>query len=56
MLNESVKRTLEKQSSYRLSLTNDLKDSVVNSHLNDLEKSIKSLVKKKNVVIYVLEI
>jgi phosphatidate phosphatase APP1 len=55
MLNEQLKKNVEKQSKYVLKLTNDLKDTVINSHLIDLEKSIKSMVKKKNLTVYVIE-
>ena len=55
MLNEQLKKNFEKQSKYVMKLTNDLKDVVIRSHLNDLEKSIKSMIKKKNLIVYVIE-
>ena len=55
MINPQQKNQLEKSAKYVLKLSNELKDSVINSHLIDLEKSIKSMVKKKNLIVYVIE-
>lgn len=46
---------LEKKSIYSLRVSNELKESVIQSNLNNLNRVIKSNTKKKKVVIVVLE-
>ena len=46
---------LEKKSIYSLKINNNLKNIVIQSCLNDLNRVIKSNTKKKKVVIFVLE-
>ena len=46
---------LEKKSMYTLRLTGDIKDQVVQSHLNELSKIVKTQVKRKKLVILVVE-
>ena len=46
---------LEKDSIYTLRLTNDLKDQVINNQLSELNRIVKSNVKKKELVIVVLQ-
>lgn len=46
---------LEKKSIYSLRVNDDLKESVIQSYLNDLNRVVKSNTKKKKIVIVVLE-
>ena len=46
---------LEKKSIYSLRVSNNLKESVIQNYLNDLNKIIKSNIKKKNLIILVME-
>jgi hypothetical protein len=46
---------LEKKSIYSLRVSDDLKESVIQNHLNDLNRFVKSNTKKKKILIVVLE-
>ena len=46
---------LEKKSIYTLRINDDLKDQVINGYLNELNKVIKTNVKKRELVIVVME-
>jgi hypothetical protein len=46
---------LEKKSIYSLRVNNELKESVIQSYLNDLNRVVKSNTNKKKVVVVVLE-
>ena len=46
---------LEKKSIYTLRINDDLKDQVINGYLNELNKVIKTNVKKKDLIILVIE-
>jgi hypothetical protein len=46
---------LEKKSIFTLKMNDDLKDQVINGYLNELNKVIKTNVKKKDLVILVIE-
>lgn len=46
---------LEKKSIYSLRVNHDLKESVIQTYLNDLNRVVKSNTKKKKVLIVVLE-
>ena len=46
---------LEKKSIYTLRINDDLKDQVINGYLNELNKVIKTNVKKKELVVFVVE-
>ena len=46
---------LEKKSIYSLRANDELKESVIQSYLNDLDRVVKSNTKKKKIVIVVLE-
>ena len=46
---------LEKKSIYTLRINDDLKDQVINGYLNELNKVIKTNVKKKELVVLVME-
>ena len=46
---------LEKDSIYTMKVNSDLKDQVINGYLNELNKVIKTSVKKKNLVVLVME-
>lgn len=45
---------IQRESIYKLELTNDLKDQVINSYLSELNKTIKTNLKKNKLVIIVL--
>lgn len=47
---------LEKDSIYTLRINNDLKDQVINGYLNELNKIVKANVKKKELIIFVVDI
>jgi hypothetical protein len=46
---------LEKKSIYSLRVSDNLKESVIQNHLNDLNRFVKSNTKKKKILIVVLE-
>lgn len=46
---------LEKDSIYTMRVNSDLKDQVINSYLTELNKVVKTNVKKKSLVMVVLE-
>ena len=46
---------LEKDSIYTLRINDDLKDQVINGYLNELNKVVKTNVKKKELVVLVME-
>jgi len=46
---------LEKKSLYTLRINDDLKDQVINGYLNELNKVIKTNVKKRELVVLVME-
>ena len=52
---ESNLERLEKDSLYTMRVNSDLKDQVINGYLNELNKVIKTNVKKKSLVIMVVE-
>jgi hypothetical protein len=47
---------LEKDSIYTLRINNDLKDQVINGYLNELNKIVKTNVKRKDLIVLVMEI
>ena len=46
---------LEKDSIYTMRVSSDLKDQVINGYLNELNKIVKTNVKKKELVVMVME-
>jgi hypothetical protein len=46
---------LEKDSIYTLRINDDLKDQVINGYLNDLVKVVKKEVKRRELVVLVME-
>lgn len=54
-MNQRELEQLEKKSIYTIRINDDLKDLVINVYLNELNKVIKTNVKRKNLVILVLE-
>jgi hypothetical protein len=54
-MNKRELEQLEKKSIYTLRMSDDLKDQVINGYLNELNKVIKTNVKKKELVILVFE-
>ena len=47
---------IEKKSIYSLKVCNELRDSIINSYLIELNKVIKSNLKKKKLVILIVEV
>ena len=54
-MNQRELERLEKDSIYTLQINNDLKDQVINGYLNELNKVVKTNMKKKSLIIVVLE-
>jgi hypothetical protein len=54
-MNQRELERLEKDSVYTMKVSSDLKDQVINGYLNELNKVIKTNVKKKSLVIMVVE-
>jgi ABC-type hemin transport system substrate-binding protein len=46
---------LKKKSIHYVELSSDYKDQVIQSHLNELSKVVKKEVKRKNLVVLVVE-
>ena len=46
---------LEKDSIYTMRVSSDLKDQVINGYLNELNKVVKSNVKRRDLVVMVIE-
>jgi hypothetical protein len=46
---------LEKKSIYTLRINDDLKDQVINGYLNELNKVVKTNLKRKELVVLVME-
>lgn len=46
---------LEKESIYTLRINNDLKDQVIQGYLNELNKVVKREIRKKELVVMVVE-
>ena len=54
-MNQKELERLEKDSIYTLRINNDLKDQVINVYLNELNKVVKKEVKRKELVVLVIE-
>ena len=54
-MNQRELEQLEKKSIFTLRMNNDLKDQVINGHLNELNKVVKTNMKKKKLVVLVFE-
>jgi len=54
-MNQRELERLEKQSIYAMRVSSDLKDQVINSYLSELTKAVKAQVKRKNLLILVIE-
>lgn len=54
-MNQRELEQLEKRSIYSLRINGDLKDSVVNGYLNEVNKVVKREVKRKELVVLVVE-
>ncbi|MDH6250208.1 hypothetical protein M2129_002218 [Polynucleobacter sphagniphilus] len=54
-MNQRELERLEKDSVYTMKVNSDLKDQVINGYLNELNKVIKTNVKRKNLVVLVME-
>lgn len=47
---------LEKESIYSLRMNNDLKDLIINSRLNELNRVVKKEINRRELVVLVIEI
>lgn len=54
-MNQRELERLEKDSIYTMKVSSDFKDQIINGYLNELNKVIKTNVKRKNLVILVIE-
>lgn len=54
-MNRRELERLEKDSIYTMKVSSDLKDQVINGYLNELNKVIKTNVKKKELVVIVFD-
>jgi hypothetical protein len=54
-MNQRELERLEKDSIYTMKVSSDLKDQVINGYLNELNKVVKTNVKRKNLVVLVME-
>ena len=54
-MNQRELERLEKDSIYTMRVSSDLKDQVINGYLNELNKVVKTNVKKKELLILVME-
>jgi len=54
-MNQREIERLDKDSIYTLRINNDLKDQVINGYLNELNKAVKKEVKRKELVVLVIE-
>jgi len=55
-MNQRELERLEKDSIYTIKVSSDLKDQVINGYLNELNKVVKKEVKRKELVVFVMEI
>jgi hypothetical protein len=55
-MNQRDLERLENDSTYTIRLNNDLKDQVINNYLNELNKVVKREVKRKELLVLVVEI
>lgn len=49
-------KNIERSSFYNLELNDDMKEIVIKEHFNNLEKLVKSEIKKSGIVIFVFKI
>ena len=54
-MNQRELERLEKDSVYTMKVSSDLKDQVINGYLNELNKIVKMNVRRKEVVVLVIE-
>lgn len=54
-MTEKELELLEKKSLHSFRVNCDLKDTVIQSNLNNLNRTVKSSVKKKKIIVVVLE-
>ena len=55
-MNQRELERLEKDSIYTMRVSSDLKDQVINGYLNELNKVVKTNVKRKELVVLVLDV
>ena len=54
-MNQRELERLEKKSIYTLRINSDLKDSVIQSQLNEFSKVVKKEVRRKNLVVFIID-
>ena len=54
-MNQRELERIEKESIYTMKVNSDLKDQVINGYLNELNKVVKMNVKRKDLVVMVIE-
>ena len=54
-MNKRELEQLEKKSIYTIRVSSELKDQVINGYLNELNKVVKKEVKRKELVVLVIE-
>ena len=55
-MNQRELGRLEKDSVYTMKVSSDLKDQVINGYLNELNKVVKKSVKKKELILLLIEV
>ena len=55
-MNHRELKKLENDSIHSIEMNNDLKDTAINSHLNDLNRVIKSNLRKNKILVLVLDV
>ncbi len=55
-MNKRELEQLEKKSIYTLRINDDFKDQVINEYLYELNKIVKTNVKKKELVVFVMKV
>ncbi len=55
-MNDHQLKNLERSTCYSKRINNDMKEKVIQEYLNDLEKVIKRVIKKSELVVIVLKI
>ena len=55
-MNQKEFERLEKDSIYTLKISNDLKDSVIQANLNELNRALKTNMKKNELVVFVMTV
>ena len=54
-MNQRELEQLEKNSIYTMKVSSDLKDQVINGYLNELNKVVKTNIRRKKLSVFVIE-